>query len=155
MGSQARFKLELSSLIERYKLYETCGSPSMILAEHVIRSLSNLIETQQDSRTFFANEINASQLLPDPPELDQKIERSKTYMVFAETRALAIEWAVQNGITDWVCPRRIREVKSFLTLYGPHHYQVKLIGNGYGENLQIKGALEYAQLTLGTICLEV
>jgi len=150
MGLHTKFKLELTELIEKFELPKSVGLPSIILAEHVIRSLSNLLETERDGRQYFANEVNASELLKDPPApQEKKTEGPRVYMVFAATRALACEWAVQNGVADWVYPGTIRGVKAMFASREPHRYEIKIIGNGWGEDLQIKEALAYAQLTLG------
>lgn len=112
----------------------------------LLKEMNDVVEAAQRLNKVIPPEVK-------PPKHEVLITPSllRTYLVFAPTHTMAIEWAINNNVHDWIYGANIRRVKASFANRDSSHFKIYVIENGWGEDPQVKEALEYAQGVLNVV----
>jgi hypothetical protein len=130
-----RFKEELRAMINTYGIDNRIGLPDFILAEYMISTLSTIQEMMRERTRYFDQEVKTATTAVVPP---------KRLLIFADTRAMATEWAYQNGVVDWVYVVGLKSVLASFANRPIKEHDAHTMGQTWKENLQALEALNYA-----------
>lgn len=65
------FLSELTQLINKYSLENTCNTPDFILASYLKNCLENFIKATRDRESWYGNELKIGNEKINPPQADR------------------------------------------------------------------------------------